>query len=78
MFPLFAPNIKADPFNPIKEIPRPPIDILKINQGKYFNSILNKIANNGDERIVGINTINQYEILLDNKTISSGTSVVAI
>ena len=44
IFPLLAPNINADPINPIKEIAKPPIDILTINHGKYFNSMLNKIA----------------------------------
>ena len=78
IFPLLAPNISAEPFNPINAIARLPAEILIISQGIFFKSISSKIANIGDIIINGINIINQYDIPLESMAISSGTELVAI
>ena len=78
IFPLLAPKINAEPLNPISEIARLPAEILITSQGMFFKSISSNIANIGDVIINGINMINQYDIPLDNITISKGIGLVAI
>jgi hypothetical protein len=66
------PKTKEAPIKPTKDIASPPIVMLASNQGVCFKSISSKIKNIGVLKIKGIITINQYEILFDNKMISSG------
>jgi hypothetical protein len=77
IFPLFAPKTNEAPIKPTKDIASPPIVMLVSNQGVCFRSISSKMKNIGVLKIKGIITINQYEILFDNKMISSGMGLVS-
>ena len=59
IFPLFAPNVRAEPIIPISEIERPPIRILMKSHGISFKLMFNKIMKNGNEINNGIIIINQ-------------------
>jgi len=77
IFPLFAPNTNEAPIKPTKDIASPPIVMLASNQGVCLRSISSKIKNIGVLKIKGMITINQYEILFDNKIISRGMGLVS-